>query len=206
MLFEREPEVSELPASDFVKPTDRMREGNEPAAEIDGICRGNFPILAPVAVEDFLGDIGMDQGAQRGQAGERDAHLHRHPDSCDQFAPPGCDGRWLAGPDALSGLVAADAVEVSQISFDVGAKPPGNRPTLDLRRPSPAVRRDAAAASLDIADAGIPQAAPEFAGLRHRWHGRRARTVIDVAIDNRLIDRLGFDMKPEQNRINGSNR
>src|SRR5258705_8869206 len=64
VLFEREPEVSELPESGFIKPTERMREGYEPAAEIDGISRGNFSILAPVAIEDFLGDIGMDQGGQ----------------------------------------------------------------------------------------------------------------------------------------------
>src|SRR5258705_7853335 len=64
VLFEREPDVSELPESGFIKTTDRMRQRNEPAAEIDGICAGSFPILAPVAVEDFLGDIGMDQGGQ----------------------------------------------------------------------------------------------------------------------------------------------
>ena len=64
VLFEREPEVSEPSEGIFIKTADRMRKGNEPAAQIDRIGRGNLPILAPVAVEDLLGDIGMDQRAQ----------------------------------------------------------------------------------------------------------------------------------------------
>ena len=207
VLFEPEPEVSEPPAGGFIKPTDRMREGNEPAAEIDSICRGNLPILAPVAVENFLGDIGMDQGAQRGQAGEWDAHLHRHPDGRDEFAPPCCNGRLFARPDALSGLVAADTVEASQIPFDVGTKAPrevvpsGTFCRLHQRFDETLLRP-----ALDIADAGIPQPRQNTPARGIAGTARRARTVIDVAIDNRLMTASGSMWKPEQNRINGSNR
>ena len=56
--------VSEPPEGIVIEAADRMRKGNEPAAEIDGIGRGDLPILAPIAVEDLFGDIGMDQRAQ----------------------------------------------------------------------------------------------------------------------------------------------
>jgi hypothetical protein len=195
VLFECEPEVFEPPEGVFIKATDRVREGNKPAAEVDGICRGNLPILAPVAVEDFLGDIWIDQGAQRGQVGERDAHLHRHPDGGDELAPPCRDCRWFARPDALSGLVAADQLEASQIPFDVAAKaprevvPPGTfgglHRRLDETQLWPIV---------DIADAGIPEPRQNSPACGIAGTARRARTVIHVAIDDRLIDRRGLNL------------
>ena len=58
VLFEREPDISEPPESIFIKAADRMRKGNEPAAQIDRMGAGNLPILAPVAIEDFSATSG----------------------------------------------------------------------------------------------------------------------------------------------------
>ena len=64
VLFKREAQVSQPPESIFLETADGIREANEPAAQIDRIGLGYLPILAPVAVEDFLGDIRIDQRAQ----------------------------------------------------------------------------------------------------------------------------------------------
>src|SRR3981189_3398579 len=60
VLFEGEPGVFELSESTFIETADRMSNGDETAAQVNCISLGIFPILAPVAVEDLLGGIGMN--------------------------------------------------------------------------------------------------------------------------------------------------
>ena len=93
-------------------------------------------------------------------------------------------------------LLRRIAVEASQISLDVGAKAP--REILPPRTFGGLHRRfdeTLLRPALDIADAGIPQPRQNTPACGIAGTARRARAVIHVAIDNRLIDRLGFDVE-----------
>src|SRR3984893_16511697 len=63
VFFEREPEVSEPSDSIFIEAANRMGQADEPADQINCVGRGDLPILAPVAVNDLLGDVRMNHRA-----------------------------------------------------------------------------------------------------------------------------------------------
>src|SRR5271166_3811862 len=95
----------------------------------------------------------------------------------------------------MSGLVPADALEAGQIAFDVRAKalwevvPCGALCGLHRRLDETHLRP-----TIDPADSGIPQPCQNSPACRITGASRRSRTVIHVAIDDGLIDRLGFDV------------
>ncbi len=69
----------------------------------------------------------------------------------------------------------------------------GSRPTMVLRRLSPAARSDAAAAIRRSRRFQHSTAAPECVGLRHQWPGSSYAPVVRVAIDDALIDGVWLD-------------
>src|SRR6266481_5797529 len=99
MLFERIASIIKSAKGNLVETSQVMRDGHEPAAEIDRIRLGDVTVLTPIRIENFVGDVGVDERAQRRQAPDWDALLHGHSGGGNDFPLAGRNGCRLAAPN-----------------------------------------------------------------------------------------------------------